>query len=149
LLQKLIVLRVFFPRFSSASGIAQVGARQPASLTLNESHELVNLLVVERIVGAPAVVFLLEENGLVLVAAGHLVHKLAFDVGAPSSIFPNRKQNPRRHKIEDGVQGEERFMACLKNIAGIFYEPHVEQEAVPENLGGGHARSSRIRVFHR
>jgi hypothetical protein len=48
-------------------------------LILDESHELVNLLVVEGIVGEPAIEFLFVETGVVLFLAAHLVHELAVD----------------------------------------------------------------------
>src|ERR1041385_3663469 len=49
------------------------------SLVLDEADELVNLLVVERIVGEPAIEFFFEERGVVLFLAAHLVHELAVD----------------------------------------------------------------------
>src|ERR1700721_2851997 len=48
-------------------------------LVFEEVHELVNLLVVEGIVGEPAIEFLSEERGVVLFLAAHLVHELAVD----------------------------------------------------------------------
>ena len=89
-------------------------------LVLEEVHELVNLLVVEEIVGEPAIEFLFEKRGVVLFLAAHLVHELAVDqraaafhaghglvvdlpkgVGAPSSgVAPDERLRRSRDSPE-------------------------------------------------